>query len=187
MKKNKQPGSIECICGSMFSGKTEEFIRRVKRAVIAKQKIVLFKPKKDDRYDAQHIITHDGRKIESIAVGKTTDIVDNLKDKSYDVVGIDEVQFFDQHIVNLCNKLADEWTRVILAWLDLDYMGRPFGPMPYLLAMADEVVKLNAICSKCGNDAHYSFRMCPSDKQVLVAWGDCYMALCRKCYSEMNE
>lgn len=187
MKKIKQPGSIELICGSMFSGKTEEFIRRVKRALIAKQKVILFKPKKDDRYDAQHIITHDGLKLESIPVSKTSDIVDELVGKNVDVVGIDEVQFFDQHIVNLCDKLANDGVRVILAWLDLDYMWRPFGPMPHLLAVADEVVKLYAICSKCGRDAHYSFRMCPSDKQVLVAWADCYMALCRKCYSEMSE
>jgi thymidine kinase len=115
MKKAKQPGSIELICGSMFSGKTEEFIRRVKRALIAKQKVILFKPKKDDRYDAQHIITHDGLKLESIAVSKTSDIVDVLSGKNADVVGIDEVQFFDQHIVNLCDKLANDGIRVILA------------------------------------------------------------------------
>lgn len=152
----------------MFSGKTEEFIRRVKRAVIAQQKIILFKPKKDDRYEANHIISHEGRKIESIVVGKTTDIVDHLKGKNYDLIGIDEVQFFDQHIVNLCNKLADDGTRVILAGLDLDYTGKPFGPIPTLMATADEVIKLHAICSKCGADGHYSFRMCSSDKQVLV-------------------
>jgi len=183
-KINQKPGSIELICWSMFSGKTEEFIRRVKRAVIAKQKILLFKPKKDDRYEANHIISHEGRKIESIVVGKTSDIVDKLKDVTYDVVGIDEVQFFDQHIVNLCNKLADEWTRVILAGLDLDYTGKPFGPVPSLMAIADEVEKLHAICTQCGANAHYSYRMCPVDKQVLVAWADCYMALCRKCYCE---
>lgn len=155
--------------------------------MIAKQRVVLFKPKKDDRYDASQIISHEWKKIESIAISKTSDIVDNLKDKVYDVVGIDEVQFFDQHIVNLCNRLADQGTRVILAWLDLDYMGRPFGPMPQLLAVADEVEKLNAICTKCGADAHYSFRMCPSDKQVFVAGSDCYMALCRRCYNEVSE
>ena len=115
MKKSKQPGSIELICGSMFSGKTEEFIRRVKRAVIAKQKVILFKPTIDDRYEANHIISHDGRKLESVVASKTSEIVDKLKNSSYDVVGIDEVQFFDQHIINLCNKLADDGTRVIVA------------------------------------------------------------------------
>ena len=104
----------------------------------------------------------------------------------YDVVGIDEVQFFDPHIVNLCNKLADDGVRVIVAGLDLDYMGRPFGSIPSLMAMADEVTKLHAICTKCGANAHYSYRMCAVDKQVFVAGGDCYMALCRKCYSEME-
>lgn len=169
MKSMKQPGSIELICGSMFSGKTEEFIRRVKRSVIAKQKVLLFKPKIDDRYEANHIISHDGKKVESIVVAKTSDIVEYLTNKHVDVVGIDEVQFFDQHIVNLCNKLANDGVRVIVAGLDLDYMGRPFGPMPNLMAIADEVNKLHAICTKCGANAHYSFRMCPVDKQVLVA------------------
>lgn len=187
MKKTRQPGSIELICWSMFSGKTEEFIRRVKRAVIAKQKVILFKPKKDDRQEANHIISHEWRRIESIVVNKTSEIVDNLKSMVYDVIGIDEVQFFDQHIVNLCNKLADDGVRVILAWLDLDYTGRPFGPMPQLMAVADEVEKLNAICSKCGSDAHYSYRMCPVEKQVFVAWSDCYMALCRRCFREIEE
>jgi len=186
-KKSNHPGSIELICGSMFSGKTEEFIRRIKRAVIAKQKVILFKPKKDDRYEANHIISHEGRKIESLVVGKTTDIVDSLKGKTYDLVGIDEVQFFDQHIVNLCNKLADEGTRVVLAWLDLDYMGKPFGPVPSLMAIADEVEKLYAICTQCGANAHYSYRMSPVDKQVLVGGTDCYMALCRRCYTQKNE
>lgn len=187
MKKTKQAGSIELICGSMFSGKTEEFIRRVKRSVIAKQKVVLFKPKIDDRSEASHIISHDGKKLESIIVTKTSDIVDNLKNDDYDVIGIDEVQFFDQHIINLCNRLADQGVRVILAGLDLDYSGKPFGPIPSLMAIADEVLKLHAICSKCWSNAHYSFRMCPSDQQVFVAGWDCYMALCRKCYGEMNE
>lgn len=171
----------------MFSGKTEEFIRRVKRSVIAKQKILLFKPKIDDRYEANHIISHDGKKIESIVVTKTSDIVEYITNKQIDVVGIDEVQFFDQHIVNLCNKLANDGVRVIVAWLDLDYMGRPFGPIPNLMAIADEVTKLHAICTKCGANAHYSFRMCPVDKQVLVAGSDCYMALCRRCYSEIQN
>jgi thymidine kinase len=184
MKKNKQLGSIELICGSMFSGKTEEFIRRVKRAVIAKQKIVLFKPKIDNRNEANHIISHDGTRLESIVVTKTSDIVDAIKNTSYDVIGIDEIQFFDQHIVYLCNKLADEGVRVILAWLDLDSKGRPFGPMPNLMAIADTVVKLHAICTKCGSHAHYSYRMSPIDKQVLVAGSDVYMALCRNCYGE---
>ncbi len=187
MKRNKWLGSIELICGSMFSWKTEEFIRRVKRAVIAKQKVLLFKPKIDDRYEANHIISHDGHKVESMVVSKTSDIVDAIQDKQIDVIGIDEVQFFDQHIINLCNKLADNGVRVILAGLDLDYVGRPFGPMPSLMAIADDVTKLHAICTKCGANAHYSYRMSPSNKQVLVAGADSYMALCRSCYNELKE
>lgn len=187
MKKQKTLGSIELICGSMFSGKTEEFIRRVKRAVIAKQKIILFKPKIDNRSAANHIISHDGAKLVSIMVTKTSDIVEAIKSTNYDVIGIDEIQFFDQHIVHLCNKLADEGVRVILAGLDLDSKGRPFGPVPNLMSIADTVIKLHAICTKCGAHAHYSYRMSPIDKQVLVAGSDAYMALCRNCYSETGD
>lgn len=185
MKKNiSSLWSIELICGSMFSGKTEEFIRRIKRAILGKKEVVLFKPAIDNRYNDTQIVSHDGTKISSYIIQKTSDIVDHLAkiSKTVDVIGIDEAQFFDNNLINLSNKLSDDGIRVIIAWLDLDFAGKPFGPMPWLMAISDEVIKLKAICTSCGANAHYTHRLSPSSDQVVIWSTDIYTALCRNCY-----
>lgn len=176
--------SIELICGSMFSWKTEEFIRRIKRAILGKKEVILFKPAIDNRYHETQIVSHDGTKISSYIIQKTSDIVDHLSkiSKKIDVIGIDEAQFFDNNIINLCNKLADDGIRVIIAGLDLDFAGKPFGPMPWLMAISDEVIKLKAICTSCWSNAHYTHRLSPSSDQVVIWSTDIYTALCRNCY-----
>ena len=182
---NKQFGSIEVICGSMFSGKTEELIRRLKRAKIANQKIQIFKPSLDSRNN-EYIESHDKNRIKSLTVKTSYDVYDIGKD--FDVIGIDEVQFFDDEIVSVCNSLANNGVRVIAAGLDMDYLGNPFGPMPNLIAIAEYVTKVHAICSKTGNIANYSYRKNKEDSIILIGEKDEYEALSREIfYKKMNS
>ena len=182
---NKQFGSIEVICGSMFSGKTEELIRRLKRAKIANQKIQIFKPSLDSRNN-DYIESHDKNRIKSLTVKASYDVYDIGKD--FDVIGIDEVQFFDDEIVSVCNSLANNGVRVIAAGLDMDYLGNPFGPMPNLMAIAEYVTKVHAICSKTGNIANYSYRKNKKDSIILIGEKDEYEALSREIfYKKMNS
>ena len=176
---NKQFGWIEVICGSMFSGKTEELIRRLKRAKIANQKIQIFKPSIDSRSD-EYIESHDKKKIKSITVKTAYDIFEIGKD--FDVIGIDEVQFFDNDIISVCNSLANNGVRVIAAGLDMDYLGHPFGPMPNLMAIAEYVTKVHAICSETGNIANYSYRKKQEDSIILIGEEDEYKALSREMF-----
>ncbi len=174
-------GWIEVVCGSMFSGKTEELIRRLKRAQIAQQRVQIFKPRIDDRYDAVRIVSHSRQELDSIAIDRAEDILRHLKPETQ-VVGIDEVQFFGAEIVPICESLANRGLRVIAAGLDQDYRGRPFEPMPQLMAIAEYVTKELAICVVCGNPANRSQRIVSkSDRVVVGAAGD-YEARCRKCF-----
>ena len=182
---NKQFGSIEVICGSMFSGKTEELIRRLKRAKIANQKIQIFKPSLDSRNN-EYIESHDKNRIKSLTVKTSYDVYDIGKD--FDVIGIDEVQFFDDEIVSVCNSLANNGVRVIAAGLDMDYLGNPFGPMPNLMAIAEYVTKVHAVCSKTGNIANYSYRKNKEDSIILIGEKDEYEDLSREIfYEKMNS
>ena len=181
---NKQFGSIEVICGSMFSGKTEELIRRLKRAKIANQKIQIFKPSLDSRNN-DYIESHDKNRIKSLTVKASYDVYDIGKD--FDVIGIDEVQFFDDEIVSVCNSLANNGVRVIAAGLDMDYLGNPFGPMPNLMAIAEYVTKVHAICSKTGNIANYSYRKNKEDSIILIGEKDEYEALSREIFYEKTN
>ncbi len=174
-------GSIEVVCGPMFSGKTEELIRRVKRAQIAKQRVQIFKPAIDVRYDKEDVVSHSSQAIKSEPVENAVDILIRLKDSTR-VVAIDEVQFFDEAIVTVVSKLAARGYRVICAGLDLDYRAQPFGPMGTLLALADEVVKIHAICTVCGAPATRSQRLSGSKDQVLLGESDAYEARCRGHY-----
>ncbi len=175
-------GWIEVICGSMFSGKTEELIRRLKRVKIANLKVEIFKPAIDVRYDETKIVSHDENAILSTPIENSQTIL--LLAQDVDVVGIDEAQFFDDEICHVCEQLALRGTRVIVAGLDMDYLGKPFGQMPNLLATADYITKLHAICVDCGSIAHYSFRKGVSKSQVLLGEKDEYLPLCRKHYFE---
>jgi len=175
-------GWIEVICGSMFSGKTEELIRRLKRVKIANLKVEIFKPAIDVRYDETKIVSHDENAILSTPIDNSQTIL--LLAQDVDVVGIDEAQFFDAEICNVCEQLALRGTRVIVAGLDMDFMGKPFGQMPNLLATADYITKLHAICMDCGSIAHYSYRKGASQNQVLLGEKDEYKPLCRKHYFE---
>lgn len=175
-------GFIEVICGSMFSGKTEELIRRLKRAKYARQRVEIFKPEIDTRYDVEKVVSHDENSINSTPVQSSSQIL--LLSTDVDVVGIDEAQFFDSEIVNVCNILADRGIRVIVAGLDMDYLGKPFGPMPALLASAEYVTKVHAICLRCGELAHVSHRMVENNKLVLLGETDTYEPLCRSCYNK---
>ena len=181
---NKQFGSIEVICGSMFSGKTEELIRRLKRAKIANQKIQIFKPSLDSRNN-EYIESHDKNRIKSLTVKTSYDVYDIGKD--FDVIGIDEVQFFDDEIVSVCNSLANNGVRVIAAGLDMDYLGNPFGPMPNLMAIAEYVTKVHAVCSKTGNIANYSYRKNKEDSIILIGEKDEYEALSREIFYEKMD
>lgn len=183
--ERRQNGWVEVICGSMFSGKTEELIRRMKRAQFANQKMLLFKPIIDDRYHASNIVSHQGTSIQAIPVKDSSEIVTSWTDEK--VIAIDEAQFFDKGIVTVCNQLADKGVRVILAGLDLDYLGVPFGPMPELLAIAEYVTKVHAICVSCGNLAHYSHRISQEEGQVVVGAIEKYQPLCRTCYTKINH
>ncbi|HXH30499.1 MAG TPA: thymidine kinase [Bacteriovoracaceae bacterium] len=174
-------GSIEVICGPMFSGKTEELIRRVKRAQIAKQRVQIFKPSIDVRYDKEDVVSHSSQVIKSEPVDSAVDILIRLKDSTR-VVAIDEIQFFDENITKVVSKLAARGYRVICAGLDLDYRGEPFGPMGTLLALADEVIKIHAICTVCGAPATRSQRLSKSKETVLLGETDTYEARCRGHY-----
>ena len=175
-----RPGRIEVVCGSMFSGKTEELIRRMKRAKFAKQKVEIFKPSLDTRYSDEDVVSHDKNTIRSTPIDSSGAIL--LLASDIDVVGIDEAQFFDDGLVEVCNQLANNGIRVIVAGLDMDYKGIPFGPIPALCAIADEVTKVNAICVKCGALAYVSHRLIHNDKRVLLGEKDEYEPLCRDCY-----
>lgn len=177
---NDRTGWIEVICGSMFSGKTEELIRRLNRARIAKQRVEIFKPAIDTRYDESQVVSHNSNAINSTPVESANQIL--LMASDVDVIGIDEAQFFDDDLPVVVNRLADSGIRVIVAGLDMDYLGKPFGPMPRLLGIAEYVTKVHAICMGCGNLAQYSFRTADSDKLVLLGETDSYVPLCRACY-----
>lgn len=174
-------GWIEVICGSMFSGKTEELIRRMKRVRIANLRSKVFKPALDTRYHAQRIVSHDEQWLDSVPVPGSSAIPGLTAD--VDVVGIDEAQFFDPAIVEVCERLANGGARVIVAGLDMDYTGKPFGPMPLLLSVADYVTKLHAICQRCGAIAHYSHRLSGADGQVVLGEKEHYEPRCRNCFN----
>ena len=178
-------GCIEVICGSMFSGKTEELIRRLKRAKIARQRVEIFKPAIDKRYSEEDIVSHDSNAIHSTPVDNSHSIL--LMTSDVDVVGIDEAQFFDDGIVEVCSELANNGTRVIVAGLDMDFRRIPFGPMPALLSIADDVTKVHAICVECGHIANYSYRLVDSDRRVLLGERNEYQPLCRKCYLKYEK
>ena len=178
-------GWIEVICGSMFSGKTEELIRRLNRARIARQRVEIFKPQVDTRYSAEDVVSHDAKAIRSTPVSSPGNSL--LMTSEVDVVGIDEAQFFDQSLVDVCNELANQGVRVIVAGLDMDFRGNPFGPIPALLAIAEHVTKVHAICIRCGNLAQYSFRKAQSDQLVMLGEQDVYEPLCRNCYQAEKE
>ena len=182
---NEQFGWIEVICGSMFSGKTEELIRRLKRAQFAQQKIEIFKPSIDQRYDDSLVTSHDENHIRSTPVPAAANIPILAND--CEVVGIDEAQFFDDEIVKVCNDLANRGVRVIVAGLDMDYQGKPFGPMPALMATAEYVTKLHAVCTRTGNLAHYSYRKSPNDKLVLLGEKENYEPLSRSAYFKAQQ
>jgi thymidine kinase len=175
-------GSIEVICGSMFSGKTEELIRRLKRARIAQQKVLIFKPKIDVRYDEVNVVSHDSNFIPSTPVESASQIL--LLANDVEVVAIDEAQFFDDELPKVCETLANKGIRVIVAGLDMDYLGQPFGPIPQLMAIAEYVTKVHAICIKCGNLANHSYRTVDSSSRILVGEKDTYVPLCRNCFND---
>lgn len=190
-EKHRQ-GRIEVICGSMFSGKTEELIRRMKRATFARQRVVIFKPQLDKRYSEANVVSHDRNEIPSTPIAKASDIITSLartKDGEFDidVVGIDEAQFFDMRLVDVCNELAGSNVRVIIAGLDMDFKGIPFGPIPSLCAVADDVTKVHAICVKCGSLAYVSHRLVHNDNRVLIGEQTEYEPLCRECYNKLKD
>ncbi len=185
LENANKAGWIEIICGSMFSGKTEELIRRLKRAKFANQKVEIFKPAIDVRYSEEAVVSHDSHAILSTPVDSSDSIL--LLTGDVDVVGIDEVQFFDQNIVNVCQQLANRGVRVICAGLDMDYLGKPFGPMPHLMAVAEYVTKVHAICVKCGNLAQHSHRLTASNKLVELGEKDTYEPICRHCFNKAME
>lgn len=179
-------GSIEVIAGSMFSGKTEELIRRLRRAMFAGLKVEIFKPSIDVRYSEDRVVSHDEKSIISTPVENASSIL--LLASGVEVVGIDEAQFFDGSLVEVCTRLADAGTRVIVAGLDMDFAGNPFGPMPALMAVAEYISKVHAICVRCGNLANYSYRKIKDDKIVMLGEKDIYEPICRSCYiKSMNR
>ena len=180
-EKHRQ-GRIEVICGSMFSGKTEELIRRLKRAKFARQRVEIFKPAIDTRYSDEDVVSHDQNSIQSTPIDSSSAIL--LLGADIDVVGIDEAQFLDEGLVDVCNDLANRGVRVIVAGLDMDFTGKPFGPIPALCAIADEVTKVHAICVKCGALAYVSHRLVANDKRVLLGEQQEYEPLCRECYKK---
>ena len=185
LENAKRAGWIEIICGSMFSGKTEELILRMKRAKFANQKVEIFKPAIDIRYSQEEVVSHDANAILSTPVETSESIL--LLTGDVEVVGIDEVQFFDENIVDVCQQLANRGVRVICAGLDMDYLGNPFGPMPKLMAVAEYVTKVHAICVKCGNLAHHSHRLTASNKLVELGEKDAYEPICRHCFNKARE
>ena len=185
INNKKKVGSIEVIAGSMFSGKTEELIRRLKRAKIAKQKVEIFKPQIDVRYSESKVVSHDENSIQSTPVANSSNIL--LLASNVDVIGIDEAQFFDKGLIEVVVKIANMGTRVIIAGLDMDFKGKPFGPIPDLMAVADFITKVHAICVKCGNIAQFSHRLSEKDQVVLLGEKDVYEPLCRGCFREINQ
>jgi len=175
-------GCIEVVCGSMFSGKTEELLRRMKRARLARLRVQLFKPRVDQRYDAVKVVSHEGANADAMPVGSAAELLERVIPDSA-VVGIDEVQFFDERIVEVCDTLANNGVRVICAGLDQDYRGQPFGPISQLMAVAEFVTKLHAVCSRCGAQACRSQRLVASEGQLFVGGAAAYEARCRKCFS----
>ena len=182
LENASRKGWIEVICGSMFSGKTEELIRRLKRAKLAHQRVEIFKPRIDVRYSEEEVVSNT---IRSTPVESPQNIL--LMTSDVDVVGIDEAQFFDDSIVDVCRQLANNGVRVIVAGLDMDYTGKPFGPMPALMATAEYVTKVHAICVRCGNLAHHSHRLTSDEKQVMLGAQDSYEAICRHCFNKLTE
>ncbi len=182
--RGQRSGWIEVVCGSMFSGKTEELIRRLRRAKIANQKVEIFKPAKDIRYDDKDVVSHDDNSISSIPVEKSSDIFKHIDDVN--VIGIDEAQFFDMDLPIVCEKLAVRGIRVIVAGLDMDFQGNPFGPIPALLAKAEYITKVHAICPHCGTLATHSYRLSKDTEQVVLGEKDKYEPRCRVCYSMGN-
>jgi thymidine kinase len=178
----QRAGWIEVVCGSMFSGKTEELIRRLKRAKIAKQRVAIFKPTIDTRYSEDDVVSHDSNTIESYPVSNAFEILE--KSGNEEIIGIDEAQFFGEDLVEVCNILANKGKRVVVAGLDMDFRGKPFGPIPYLMATAEYVTKVHAICIKCGNLAHHSHRTSASEELVVLGETDVYEPLCRDCFLE---
>ncbi len=174
-------GCVEVVCGSMFSGKTEELLRRIKRARLARQHVQLFKPRVDDRYDAVKVVSHEGANADALPVSSADELASRVT-SDVAVVGIDEVQFFDDRIVSTVSALADRGVRVIVAGLDQDYRGLPFGPMPSLMAVAEYVTKLHAVCAQCGNTASRSQRLVASEGQLFVGGAAAYEARCRACF-----
>jgi len=185
LENAKKPGWIEVICGSMFSGKTEELLRRLKRAQFANLNTEIFKPSVDIRYSNNEVVSHDSNSIISTPVDNSANIL--LLSSNTKVVGIDEAQFFDDGIVDVCQKLASSGIRVIVAGLDMDYTGKPFGPMPALMAVAEHVTKVHAICAKCGDPALISHRLVKNDNQVMLGEKDTYEPLCRHCFLEARK
>ena len=178
--KGQRSGWIEVICGSMFSGKTEELIRRLKRAKIANQKVEIFKPKVDTRYDGKKVVSHDENSILAVPVENSHELL--TLSEGVSVIGVDEAQFFDMDLTDVCQQLALLGKRVIVAGLDMDFRGKPFGPMPNLLAVAEYITKVHAICQHCGNLATHSFRLSEENETVVLGEKDQYEARCRTCY-----
>lgn len=186
INSKKRNGWIEVICGSMFSGKTEELIRRLKRAKIAQQKVEIFKPEVDVRYDEEAVVSHDENQIHSTPVPASANIPLLINDEQ--VIGIDEAQFFDMELISVCNQLADQGMRVIVAGLDMDFLGKPFGPIPGLMATAEYITKVHAICVRCGNLANHSHRITEGKELVLLGETSSYEPLCRNCFHQaLNE
>ena len=182
LESAKKAGSIEVICGSMFSGKTEELIRRMKRAQFAKQTVEIYKPCIDVRYSEDQVVSHDSHSIPSTPIDSPASML--LLSSDVEVVGIDEAQFFDETLVDVVQTLANRGVRVIIAGLDTDFMGKPFGPMPALMAVAEDIQKVHAICVKCGSPANHSHRLVANDALVVLGEKDEYEPLCRHCYNE---
>jgi len=179
-RRSELGGSIEVVCGSMFSGKTEELIRRLRRAQIARLNVEIFKPRTDTRYHETEVVSHNQNSIASTPVDSSSAIL--LLGSHVQVVGIDEAQFFDDELPYVCNTLANKGVRVIIAGLDMDFQGRPFGPMPALMAMAESVTKVHAVCVKCGNPALYSYRLVPNESKILLGEMESYEPRCRQCF-----
>jgi thymidine kinase len=182
LNRGRKQGWIEVICGSMFSGKTEELIRRLKRAEFAKMKVEIFKPKIDVRYSEEDVVSHDKTTIRSTAIEHSSQLLILASD--VEVIGIDEAQFFDDGLPEVCNQLANQGIRVIIAGLDMDYLGRPFGPMPNLLAIAEFVTKVHAICVQTGHLAHHSYRLSENDSLVQLGEQESYVPLSREAFNE---
>mgnify|MGYP003294328111 CR=1 FL=1 len=181
LESAKKAGSVEVICGSMFSGKTEELIRRLKRAQFARQKVEIYKPCIDIRYSEDQVVSHDSHSIPSTPIDSPASML--LLSSDVEVVGIDEAQFFDDTLVDVVQTLANRGIRVIIAGLDTDFLGKPFGPMPALMAIAEDIQKVHAICVKCGSPANHSHRLTASDQLVVLGEKDAYEPLCRHCYN----